>query len=79
VSTFVAILQDQYPLSRVSFVMRLTLLPHRLLLYKFLACQHFINYLLILFGSTVGTLSMGSIHESSSTLFLMLLLLMCHL
>ena len=77
-SISVAIWQGLYLLGQGSFVMMLTLLSNKLLLYKFKAYQHFISCSTILFEWVEGTLSKGNKHESSFTLFLTMLLLMCH-
>lgn len=79
VNNFVVIFQDQYQSILVSFVMMLISLLNILLLYISIICQHFINYLLILFRLNVDILLMDNIHESNSTLFLMMLLLIYHL
>jgi len=63
VNISVAILQGLYLSGQGSFVTMLALLPHKLHLYKFIACQHFTSCRIILFGSVEGTLSKGSRRE----------------
>ena len=79
VNNFVVIFQDQYQSILVSFVMMIISLPNKSLLYISIIYQHFINYLLIPSELIVDILLMDNTHESNSTLFLMMLLLISHL